>query len=222
MAHKPALKEIQNDTSGETAADHGSIPCKITYKGATDSVTFALPRKWAAGMTIDNDNTAKCIDAHCAGSFASMLGARAKARVEALAQATTDEERAKNAPYSEAEVMAEWAAYVPAFRDGTSAPSETLRERAAWNVFLGRVEEHNKRIAAGHPGLFKGEAATKPYVVRLRNSTDAQKAEKASIISAYLNAPSYADRIQAELDSLIAASKKATGSVVSVASDDLL
>jgi hypothetical protein len=175
-----------------------------------------LPVKFAPGHVL-TENQAKVLDAAYQRQFTNNQNASAKGREEALKKATTDAERAAKAPLSAADIAKLYADYEPSV-GGTTRQStmEKLRSDAAWRVFLARVGDHNESVAKGEAGLFKGNAAGKPFAVPTgKGSVEWRETMVANVLG---NA-AYTDAVQAEVDLLVAdrASKSAKDTKVAIA-----
>lgn len=182
----------------------------------------SLPVKFAAGMTL-TENQAKVLDAAYQRQFTNNQNAMAKGRAEALAKATTDAEKAAKAPLTAAQIAALYTDYEPSV-GGTPRQStmERLRSDAAWRAWVAMVTEHNTAVAAGEaPVIVK--AGAKP--VELPSGKGAPE-KRDAMAAALLARPEYAERIQVQLDAILAerGTKKPTAAAdtMAVSGADLL
>lgn len=128
---------------------------------------ISLPVKFLPGHVL-TENQAKILDAAYQRQFTNNQNANIKARAERLTKATTDAERAANAPQTATDIAAIYMDYEPAV-GGTPRQSalEKLRQETAWDFWTGTVAEHNKQIAAGGQGII-AKAPGKPASLKVR------------------------------------------------------
>lgn len=206
-------------------------------------VSVELPNRFASmvGQEITPD-LAKIIFAHVSGQFRNNQVANAKARAERYAKAETDAERAANAPLTADDYLAIWngtngnAPYMPNVGDTVrQSTMDKLRYEAAKRAWFKLVDDHNKAIAAGQPGILKSD---KPVALAVRpvktKAVSTEQHEKAvadwqdaqdALYAKILTVPAYQDRVQEQMDTLLAeqGKKKAEATAETAdASADLL
>ena len=173
-------------TETPTAAPTGTVEIEIA------GLQVTLPVKFVAGMVL-TDNQAKVLDAAYQRQFTNNQNALAKARADKLAKATTDEDKAKHAALSATALAALYTDYEPSV--GGRNGLETLRKEAAWKALLKMVAEHNEAVrTGGAPVMVK---AGKSIVTIAKGTKDAS-------VQNMLAKPEYAERVQIELDALLA------------------
>lgn len=166
----------------------------VTLKIADMDIT--LPVKFAAGHTL-SDNEAKILDAAFQRQFTNNQNANQKNR-----------EKAGKALLTAQEITDAYADYVPTVGDGVRQSAlEKMQNDAGWNAYVTMVTEHNANLGAGIIPKANGKAValpTKP--VRDANGKVTQTLqERRDAISATMRSlPQYAERVQAELDKLVA------------------
>ncbi len=202
---------------------------------------ISVPVRFHTGHVLTEDE-AKLLDAYYRRQFANNLNGNAKNRVERLAKAETDEDRAANAPYTGQELADMYVDYVPGQRGSGVDQMQKIREEEAFGFWSDRVAAHNKAISAGKPPviakagntlvrLLKADAPKtqtfnkahgKPYV------TAEDVAEwKAATVAALLASKEYAGAIQRRIDNRVAAMESAklaevADTEVTVSSTDLI
>jgi hypothetical protein len=192
----------------------------VTIEIAGMEVT--LPVKFAPGHIL-TDNQAKVLDAAYQRQFTNNQNASAKSRAEALAKATTDTERNAKQPLTASEIATLYTDYEPSVGGGPRQSSmEKMRSEAAWRAWTVLVGEHNDSISnGGDPVIVK--AGNKP--VGLPSGKGAPEKREA-MSAALLAKPEYAERIQAQLDLILAerGTKKPEGDAdqIVVSSDELV
>jgi hypothetical protein len=163
--------------NGDASAGAAYRTIEIAYKN------IVLPRRFRPGHVLD-ENQAKILDTAYQRQFANNQNANAEARAERFAKATTDAERAANAPLTAAEIVALYMDYEPAVGGRTRGGGlEALRQQMAWRFWTALVTDHNKSIKAGGPALIvkaglKEVAIAAPPRKGKDQSDDAHKAAK--------------------------------------------
>jgi hypothetical protein len=219
-AAKAAADNAASGNGQDTApAPSGTMTCELKSDKDTVILAFDVPRKWTAGM-VNTEHSALIIDTSNLRQFTNNQTANAKARAKRFAEAKTDAERAANVPLTAADYVALWAEYDgPAIGDmqrlGTM---EKLRQDATWSAWVALVTEHNDSIAkGGEPVIAKAGKAAVPvgYSIPSAKKKDesdedfkarreAAQANRTAFIERMLSMPAYADRIQVQLDRLLA------------------
>jgi hypothetical protein len=217
-----------------------SMTCELKSDKDTVICTFDVPRKWSAGM-VNTEHSALIIDTSNLRQFTNNQTANAKARAKRFAEAKTDAERLANAPLAAADYQALWTDYEgPAIGDMQRMGSaERMKLEAGWSAWVQVVTDHNTAIAAGgEPVIVKqGKAGAKvgysipsaktkaesdeDFKVRKENATTLRTA----FIEKVLVTPWMAERVQAQMDRLLAerGKDKAAGiAIVDTAGDSLL
>jgi hypothetical protein len=216
------------------------MTCEIKSDKDTVLATFDVPRKWTAGM-VNTEHSALIIDTSNLRQFINNQTANAKARAKRYAEAKNDVERAENVPLTAADYIAFWADYSgPAIGDMQRLGSaERMRLEAGWSAWVAMVTEHNKAVDAGkNPVITKaGKAGVKVgYTVpsvkakgeddeTFKARREAAQALRTSFIEKFLSLPQYAERVQIQMDRLLAErgkGKAEAGPVVDTAGETLL
>jgi hypothetical protein len=161
-----------------------------------DGMDVSVPRKFAAGMVL-TDTQAKILDAAYQRQFVNNQNAMAKGRSDRRA---AGKDTAENAPWTAEQYVEAYATYEPNVGRERMGGIEKLRRDAARTAFTKLANEHNAALAAGTKSPVKGRTA--PMVLPAGKGS-AEVWEK--VINGFLVMPAYADRIQAELDILLAA-----------------
>jgi hypothetical protein len=234
-AREVAATSAASEGNGQDTAE--AAPQTVTIEIAGLQVT--LPVKFRPGHVL-SDNQAKVLDAAYQRQFTNNQNASAKSRAEALAKATTDAERAAKTPLTVAEIAALYTDYEPSVGGGPRLGSmEKMRHDATWRAWVALVTEHNDSIkAGGEPVITRaGKAGVKVGFAipsaktkeeteeAFKERREAAQAARTSFIEKMLGMPQYADRIQTQLDSILAErgkDKAADGAVVVEAGDSLL
>jgi hypothetical protein len=161
---------------------------------------ITLPVKFSPGHVL-TENQAKVLDAAYQRQFTNNQNAMAKSRAEALEKATTDAEREAKAPLTASAIAALYAAYEPSVGGATrQSTMEKIRSEAAWRFWTAHVSEHNKAVLAGSaPVIVKAGKS----VVALPSGKGAPE-KRDALIAALLKLPAYADRIQVQVDAIVA------------------
>lgn len=236
-AAEAAAKLAAENANGEAAA-----PQTVTIAIAGLQVT--LPVKFLPGHVL-SDNQAKVLDSAYQRQFTNNQNANAKSKTDALAalgDKATDADRAKYATLTAAEIAALYPDYEPSVGGGPRLGSmEKMRHDATWRMWVALATEHNNAVATGgDPVIVKaGKAAVKiGFVVpsaKTKEETDeafavrkeAAQANRTAWIEKLLSLPAYAERIQVQLDSILAErgkgkDKAEAGAPVVEAGDSLL
>ena len=213
MSHSETASAASHKGNGAAATSLGNVSIEIA------GLEVTIPIKFAPGHPL-TENEAKVLDAAYQRQFTNNQNASAKSRAEAFTKAKTDEERAAKAPLTAMQIAELYADYEPSV-GGTPRQStmERLRQDAAWRAWVAMVTEHNESVkTGGEPIIVKaGKVA-----VQLPSGKGA--AEKREAMSAQLlTLPAYAERIQVQLDAIMAerGTKKAEGETVVVSGSDL-
>lgn len=203
-----------------------SAPATETSEAALNTVNVeiaglqvTLPVKFSAGHTL-TDAQAKVLDAAYQRQFTNNQNAMAKARAEKLAKATTNEEKAAAAPLTAAQIAELYTNYEPQVGGGPRLGSmEKLRLDAAWRAYVKAVKDHNDAIKAGQPGIFAASGPVAQMTAPRKTKDVSEEAHKAALeeyqngrtafLQKMLALPKYAERIQIELDALMAERGKA-------------
>lgn len=231
------------DTSANTQAPKandepkGEVIVTPTVNVEIAGLSVALPIKFQTGHIL-TENQAKALDAAYQRQFANNQNASAKSRAEALAKATTAEDKAAKAPLTADQIAALYADYEPAVGGAPRLGQiERMRHDAAWRAWVALVGEHNEAIKSGEtPVIVK--AGPKPVTVqapprRAKDvSEDAHKIAleafaqaRTAFIERFLSLPEYAGRVQAQLDAILAergAKKDTTPTVETVSAEDAI
>jgi len=204
-------------------------PSTVRINGRDVSV-MAL---FAAGMPMDA-NQAAILNADHERQFSNNMTAEAKTRAENYAKATTDAERGKYAPLTDEEYAEKYRTYVHLYNArGARAPAEErFRLEACWRAWVVVATEHNNAVRAWL-ALGDETADFVPVITRAgkgfvtiqtppRKAKGASEAEhnvaitkfndaKALFLEKFAAAPDNAERIQTQLDAILAenAAKKA-------------
>lgn len=179
-------------------------------------LSVSVPVKFSAGHAL-TETQAKILDAAYQRQFVNNQAANQKARAEKFAKAATDAERAAAAPLSADAIAALYTEYEPAVGGGVrQSTAEKLRHEAAWRALIAMIVEHNKATAAGEPAVI-AKAAGKivpipaaPAKTKLvseeqhKANLEAFAAVKLSQIERILSVPAYAERVQIQLDAIMA------------------
>lgn len=220
---------LNTATQDETAAQPRTVVVEIAGQQVT------LPLKFAAGMTFD-DTTAAVCDAAYQRQYTNNMNANAKARADRLAKAQAANDAAgiaANQPYTADEIAAQYADYAPQVGGGPRLGSmEKLRLDAADLADTKARMEHNALVAAVKAGeadannvvwpFAKMAGRTLAFMTAPRKTKDvsdeqhkanleAFKTGRTEFLQKMLSLPHWAERIQIELDALMAqrGSKKA-------------
>lgn len=252
-AAKAAAEAEANKGNGQdTAKAVPTMTCELKSDKDTVIATFDVPRKWSAGM-VNTEHSALIIDTSNLRQFQNNQTANTKARAKRFAEAKNDAERAENTPLTAADYQALWAAYEgPAIGDMQRMGSaERMRLEAGWSAWVTAVTAHNAAILAHNEALKIDSSAVYTPVItkagkggvkvgygipsaKTKNETDevfkARKdtavAERNSFIEKLLSTPDWAEKVQIQLDRLMAErgkDKKAEGvAMVETAGDSLL
>lgn len=232
----------QDDTSANGATDDGANdPANATTDDTIPSTTLTIadiavtvPLKFVPGHVL-TDTQARVLDAAYQRQFINNQNSLAKARAERLSKATTDAERASNAPLSAADIAALYATYEPNVgREARGSTLDRLRATAAWRVWTETVVAHNKSIGmGGAPVIVRaGNAPVRLMTAprKAKGTTDAAHEQamadfegaKAALIAKLLATPAYAERIQTVLDGMTAGKPAAGEATATVAGADLI
>lgn len=235
-------KSKSNSTAKEKAT---SAPLPMTTgTGATlPAITVEiaglqvnLPVKFKPGHVL-TDNEAKTLDAAYQRQFTNNQNSIAKGRADKLAKATTDADKAALVPLTAAQIAALYTDYAPQVGGGPRMGSlERMRHDAGWKAWVKVVAEHNKSVGAGGApviakagqnvvtvGPQKGNLTADAYKTARK---DWDETGKDAFTARILTTPWMADRVQAELDAMIAAkeaekSAAPAANVASVTADSL-
>ena len=220
-------QELGNKMSTSTqsrtnrATENGAAQSAATVTIEIAGTDVTLPVKFGPGHTL-TDSQAKVLDAAYQRQFANNQNAMAKSRAENLTKATTDADRAKYAALSATQLAALYADYEPSVGGSRMGSMDKIRNDAAWRMWTALVTEHNTSVMNGNsPVIVK--AGTKQ--VQLPSGKGAAEKREA-LTTALLGLPAYADRIQVQIDAIMAergARKDAPPAAEAVISgDDLL
>jgi hypothetical protein len=228
-ADKEALHSTTAHTAPQTAApvDKGVSTFELT------GLEVTVPNKFAAGDVLDA-TLASILMTAIVRQFTNNMNANIKARAERLAKATTDAERAANAPYTHDQIVELFANYLPTVGGGPRmGNAEKLRLEAAERAWVALATAHNKLVgvpgakpviarAVNEDGTLKLAPLFTPpskAAVKAANPTlDADgltKAHKEAVeafneerklpfLRRMLETPAYADHIQRALDAIMA------------------
>jgi len=222
---------METATAPPPASTDETAP-STTLKIADIDVT--VPLKFVPGHVL-TDTQARILDAAYQRQFINNQNALAKARTERLAKASTDAERAVNAPLSAEDIAALYADYEPNVgREARGSTLDRLRATAAWRVWSDTVVAHNKSVAMGGEPVIvragRGPVRLMTAPRRAKGTSDAAheqamadfESAKAALIAKLLATPVYAERIQTVLDSMAAEKAPAGAAEVTVAGADLI
>ncbi len=239
-ARRNPRHEAETGTTTHTSAPHAAAPADLgTVTLTIAELPVTVPVKFAPGHVL-TDTQAKILDAAFQRQFINNQAANIKARAERFAKATTDAERAANAPQNAEAIAAIYADYEPAVGGATrQSMVEKLRMEAGKRALIAMILEHNKAAeTGGAPVILRavdadGKARVLP-VPRAPAKTKAQSADehKAAVdafhatmetnIQRILSAPEYAERVQVQLDALEAergAAKSKPDATVAITAD---
>lgn len=212
----------------------------VTLEIAGQDVT--LPVKFGPGHVL-TDNQAKVLDAAYQRQFTNNQNAGFKARQEALAKATTAEDRAKAQEaldkFTAAYLASLYTDYEPSIGGTRIGSMEKIRQDAAWRMWTARIKAHNDNVEAhGGPVAAQQSADYAPVIEKagtnlvpgLKPKRDANgkvtvtvQEQRDSLVSRLLTMPDYADAIQEQVDIILAergaskADKTASANTVDVA-----
>lgn len=221
----PALANAEEPKTNGAASSNGNITIEIA------GLEVTVPVRFAVGHVL-TENQAKVLDAAYQRQFTNNQNAMAKARAEALGKATTDAERAAKAPLTATQLAAIYTDYEPSI-GGTPRQSqmEVIRQQAAWRFWTGHVAAHNKSVAAGGPPVIV-KAGSKPVApLTPKRGPDGKVIatvgdQRDAMTARLLTMPEYADRIQVQVDAILAERGSKTpvekSDAVSLSADDLL
>lgn len=160
-----------------------------------------LPVRWIAGMVM-TEKSALAVQTLYERQFNSNMTANLENARKVLADdKATAESKAKAQTYVNAfnadYLATQFISYEPNIgRTDFAGSMEKLRNEAAWLAFITLVSDHNKSVKSGaEPVVAKWGAA----------EVTIPKGAKDGAIAAMLANPTYAERIQVELDKLVAA-----------------
>lgn len=190
------------------------------------NVTVFLPFKFKAGepMTADHVNI---LHTAFTRQLTNNLNANADARAKRLAKATTDADKAANAPYTADEILKVWADYMPTVGDTPRLGTvERMQLEAGWKALSKITAEHNADPALGIIPSAKGKVVRfGPDKAKL--SGDAYKAAmkewqdtgREALVNTLKTRAWLVDRIAAEYDAMVAAKKAEKPAAVAVPDD---
>ena len=209
-AHDAAKPQVAPQAAPQVVA----VPTIVREIGG---MNVTLPLNFAAGQVMDT-TMAAVLNAAYHRQFANNMNANIKARSERLAKATTDVERAENAPLTAADIAAAFVGYAPAVGDTPRQSTlERQRQEAGWKAWVQLVADHNADVAAGLIPKAKGHKVTAtPLPSKTKGESDEafklRRAEgvaaREKFVTTFLSMPQYADRVQAQLDLIQAAASK--------------
>ena len=241
-------------TTAHTAAPAAQdAPPAATATIEIAEISVTIPLKFSPGHVL-TENQAKILDAAYQRQFVNNQNANAKARAEKLAKATTDAEKAAAAPLTAADYAKLYENYEPTVGGAPRMGNvEKMRQDAAWRMWVALVGEHNKAVASGGTAVIAkavSKADGKPVPVALmRAPTKAEvkaanagateealetayktaqeefAGAKAVFLGRILSMPEYAERVQIQLDAIMAErgeKKPAAKAEMVVASADVL
>jgi hypothetical protein len=174
-------------------------------------LTFDLPVRFVAGMVMD-ETIASIVQDAVEAQFRNNQNANVANRAKRFEAATTDAERDANKPLTADDFVALFVDYLPNAR--VSNGGETTKRMAAWNVINALIEEHNTLVKTGQPGILPSPAAPSTDLLGI------PKGAKEQAIDNILSTTTHAERIQREIDRLLAERQnkppKAAGQVKAV------
>jgi hypothetical protein len=245
-AQVEATQANGEDTNGaiENASGEGSsgrtvtIEMTVSDNKEAPKLQVTVPLKFRLGHVL-TDNQAKVLDTAYQRQFINNMNANLKARRERLEKATTAAERNENALLTAGEIAALYTDYEPNVGGGPRMSTlERMRHDAAWRAWVGIVTEHNNAIMAGGEPVIAalGKRSYKPEAIPTAKRKDETKEEfearkeaatdrRLTHTTKMLDMPKYAERIQIELDKILAekGQDKAEGEeAVNVSVDELL
>ena len=218
-------------TPMEEPKTNGAAPSLGTVTIEIAGLEVTVPVRFAVGHVL-TENQAKVLDTAYQRQFTNNQNAMAKARAEALGKATTDAERVAKAPLTARQLAAIYTDYEPSI-GGTPRQSqmEVIRQQAAWRFWTGHVAAHNKSVAAGGPPVIV-KAGQKPVApLTPKRGPDGKVIatvgdQRDAMTARLLTMPEYADRIQVQVDAILAERGSKTpvekSDAVSLSADDLL
>lgn len=190
------------DSATVTTPDLGNVTIEIA------GIDVTLPVKFGPGMVL-TDSQAKVLDAAYQRQYTNNKNAGAKSRAEALAKATDDAGRAKYAPYTAAELVADYADYEPSVGGSRIGSMEKIRNDAAWRMWTAMIADHNASVAqGGEPVIAKAGQKQIPGLKPVRDGngkvTVTVQEQRDRLIARMLTMPEYAERIQVQVDAILA------------------
>lgn len=209
-AETATIKEDTQMANTETSIDTETVTIEIA------GISVALPVKFKTGHAL-TANQAKVLDVAYQRQFKNNQDANAKARSERLAKATDEEEIEANLPLTADDYVDFYLTYEPQTGSGPRTGSlEKMRLDAAWKAWVQLVKEHNDSIKEGGEAIIT-KAGNKavvawntPRKVRGEDADGFAKKLEASyqarklFLDKFLSMPEYADRIQMQIDALLA------------------
>lgn len=226
-----------SEQTGEAQAASQTVTIEIA------GLQVTLPVRFRSGHVL-TENQAKVLDSAYQRQFTNNQNANAKARADRFTKATTDAEREANLALTANELAEFYPDYEPAVGGGPRMGSmEKMRSDAAWRAWVQLVKEHNDAVTAGGTAVITKavDSYGKPKPVAVQTcprkprdmSEEAHKVvreefeqTKALFIDKLLSMPLYAERIQVQLDAILAekgANKtEAAGDDIVVSGDSLL
>lgn len=227
---------MDTETSTDTTLDLPTTVIEIA------GLEVTLPIKFSAGHAL-TENQAKVLDAAYQRQFTNNQNALAKARATALAEGKTGD---KYQALSASAIAALYTDYEPAVGGITrQSAMERIKNEAAWRLWVSMVTEHNDHVRSGgtvgtlalpKAGMRIVPLPTAPIKLKLEDGkpdldeTGKQKMitvaeQRDNISKALLARADFADRIQTNIDAILAEKGKkpeATSEGTVVGSADLI
>lgn len=190
------------DAATVTAPDLGNVTIEIAGLDVT------LPVKFGPGMVL-TDSQAKVLDAAYQRQFTNNQNASAKSRQEAFEKATTDADKAAKTPLTAAQIAALYTDYEPSVGGTRIGSMEKIRNDAAWRMWTAMIADHNASVAqGGEPVIAKAGQKQIPGLKPVRDGagkvTVTVQEQRDRLIARMLTMPEYAERIQVQVDAILA------------------
>ena len=235
-------ENMNTETSATALNTATQDTASVVVKIADLDVT--LPLKFTAGHAL-TDTQAKILDAAYQRQFTNNQNAMAKARAEKLAKAIAANDAAAvlvSQPLTADAISALYTNYEPQVGGGPRLSSmEKIRLDAAWRAYVKAVKEHNadlqivdgKAVGGGDNPVFlkaRGKVVTQMSAPRKakdvseeahKTALEEYQAQRSAFLNKMLSMPEYADRIQTELDSIMAERGKAEDTAADTVSVDI-
>lgn len=203
-----------NKASLETGTSHEAVSAANGHDatGTAQTVTIeiadmqvTLPVKFSPGMVL-TDAQARILQAAYERQFTNNENALAKSRTEGK----------NKTPQPTAEELAlKFSTYEPNVGGTRIGSMEKIRNDAAWRMWSGLVAQHNASILrGGEPVIAKAGKSAVPALKPSRGPdgrvTITVQEKRDSMVARILTMPEYADKVQAEIDAILAEKGKGT------------
>lgn len=187
--------EAEAQTEAQDQAQVDLSPIEITVA----DLTVPLPRRHLPGQPMTTSQ-AMIVDTFYARQFYNNQNANAKARAAKYTAAVAAGDTSameKNRPLTVNEILDIYKGYHPSISDTPRASAvERMRKEAAWKAWVVEVSAHNKSVTAGGAPVIVAAGST---IVQLMPA-----AERPAFIERMLGHAGWAERIQIQMDALMA------------------